>query len=417
MSHIVDRRKVGDKSVGDRQRFLKRYKRQVKDAVTDAINKRDITDIDKGEDVTISSNDISEPEFGHGAGGIRDYILPGNDKLKPGDKITKPYRGDGYGDKAGNSGTGEDDFIFSLSREEFLEFFFEDMELPDLVKKDLADIKDFKVKRAGYSTAGNPSSVNVIRTMKQATSRRIALTGKYKRKIKELEKKLCSPKCTGSVRKLIEEEIKKLKQKIAATPFIDDFDVRYDNKVKVPNPTTRAVMVMIMDVSGSMDMQKKDLAKRFFILLYLFLKRNYESIEMVFIRYHTEASEVNEEDFFYSRETGGTITSTSLELALDIIKKRYSESMWNIYMAHASDGDNWRDDNNECISILKNDILKLVQYYTYVEVEPRNGSGELWDAFEESDIDTEDNFSMQQVYTPEDIYPAFKNLFKRRGNE
>ena len=108
-------------------------------------------------------------------------------------------------------------------------------------------------------------------------------------------------------------------------PFIDSFDLRYNNHVRIAQPTTQAVMFCLMDISGSMDEQKKNIAKRFFTLLYLFLTRTYEHIDVVFIRHHTVAEEVDEENFFHSRETGGTVVSSALKLMRKVIDARYPQ--------------------------------------------------------------------------------------------
>jgi Uncharacterized conserved protein len=121
----------------------------------------------------------------------------------------------------------------------------------------------------------------------------------------------------------VEQEIDRLKARINRLPFLDTFDLKYNLLVKQPNPSSKAVMFCLMDVSGSMTQATKDIAKRFFILLYLFLKRNYDRIEVVFIRHHTSAREVDEEEFFYSRETGGTIVSSALKMMQEIMAERY----------------------------------------------------------------------------------------------
>jgi hypothetical protein len=136
-----------------------------------------------------------------------------------------------------------------------------------------------------------------------------------------------------------------------------------------------------MDVSGSMDQATKDMAKRFYLLLYMFLKRHYERTEVVFIRHHTTAREVDEHDFFYSRETGGTVVSSALKLMKEIIDDRYSPDAWNIYAAQASDGDNWNDDSPLCGKLLSESLLPLVQYYAYIEITQRSHQA-LWREYE-----------------------------------
>ena len=306
MSQLIDRRQnTGKKSTVNRQRFIRRYKNQIKRAVSDAVGKRSITEIDKAEQVIIPSKDISEPMFHRGKGGHVERILPGNDNFIAGDRIKRPDGGEsgGSGGNASYDGEGEDNFIFELTREEFLELYFEDLELPDLVKKELTKINAFKTVRAGVSASGIPNNINVLRSMKQATGRRVALSSPYKRQLKELEEELirllAEPDPDKSLIAKLQQDSEILKRKIQCVPFIDTIDLRYNNRVRIPAPSTQAVMFCVMDVSGSMDEAKKDIAKRFFILLYMFLTKNYEKIELVFIRHHTSAKEVNEEEFFY----------------------------------------------------------------------------------------------------------------------
>lgn len=418
MSQFIDRRQnAGKKSTVNRQRFLRRYKNQIKGAVSDAVSKRSITEIDKGEEITIPSKDISEPRFQHGQGGHVERILPGNDQFITGDKIKRPQSGGGSGSggEASNSGEGEDNFVFELSREEFLEIYFEDLELPDLIKKELARISTFKTIRAGVTTSGIPTNINVIRSMKQAAGRRMALASPYKRQLREAEEALEKLKPTEknkAKRLKLESDIEFLKKKIKAVPFIDTLDLRYNHRIRVPAPSTQAVMFCIMDVSGSMDEAKKEIAKRFFILLYMFLTKNYDQIELVFIRHHTSAKEVDEEEFFYSRETGGTVVSSALELLNTIIEARYSPSAWNIYVAQASDGDNWNADSPYCQELLQEKIMPLLQYFAYIEIMPRHHQS-LWEVYQKVQ-DYFPNFAMENIDNVTDIYPVFRELFKRK---
>ncbi len=417
MAQILDRRLNGkNKSAVNRRKFLKRFKSNIKRAVTDAIAGRSITDVEKGESVTIPAKDISEPTFRHGPGGRRDNILPGNKEFSTGDKIPRPPQGGGKGNKASNSGEGLDDFVFQLSKEEFLEFFFEDLALPNLVKTKLTTIKEFKSVRAGHSSDGIPSNINIVRSLRGALSRRIALQNPYKRQLKEAEQALSALLLvTDEYRPKVFElkkEIESLKKKIAAIPFIDPFDLRYNNRIKLPRPSTHAVMFCLMDISGSMDQMKKDIAKRFFILLYLFLTRTYEKIEIVFISHHTIAKEVDEENFFYSRETGGTVVSSALKLMHEIIKDRFPTDEWNIYAAQASDGDNWNDDSPICRDLLANSILPCVQYYSYIEISNDNPQN-LWREYLNVKMACE-NFAMQRIENISEIYPVFRELFKKQ---
>lgn len=419
--HLIDRRLQGkNKSAPNRERFLQRYKGQIKEAVARAIKGRSITDMENGEKVSIPVKDVNEPSFGHAHGGVWEAVQPGNQEYLKGDQIPRPQGGaggKGKGQASDSDNPSEDDFAFQLSREEFLNYFFEDLELPNLVKTQLASTTDFKSKRAGYTTSGTSSSLHVLRSLRGALGRRIAVGGKSSKRLKQAEtelfdllQKLDDPKDARIV--ALKQEIHHLRLRLLAIPFIDPFDLRYSNRVKVPMPSTQAVMFCLLDVSGSMDEQKKDIAKRFFILLYLFLTKAYEKIEVVFIRHHTSALEVDEENFFHSRESGGTIVSSALKLLTEIIKERYSGAEWNAYVAQASDGDNWDNDSATCREILNDTVMPLVQYYAYVEItqgEPQN----LWQEYVNV-MQTHANFAMQKIESASDIYPVFRELFKKQ---
>lgn len=419
MTQLIDRRRnAGKKSTVNRQRFLRRYKNQIKRAVSDAAGKRSITEIDKGEKISIPAKDIAEPRFNRGHGGQIERVLPGNDEFITGDRIKRPDKenGQGGGSDASDSGEGEDDFVFEISREEFLELYFEDLELPDLVKKELSRISTYKTVRAGFTTSGIPTNINIPRSMRQATGRRMALASPYKRQLRAAEATLQllkeSPVPDQIEIARLQIEIEALKKKISSVPFIDTIDLRYNNRIKIPAPSTQAVMFCIMDVSGSMDEPKKEIAKRFFILLYLFLTKNYAKIELVFIRHHTSAKEVNEQDFFYSRETGGTVVSSALELLSTIIEARFNPASWNIYVAQASDGDNWNADSPYCLELLRDKIMPLLQYFAYIEIMPRHHQS-LWEVYQQVGIQYP-NFAMQNIDNVIDIYPVFRELFKRK---
>ena len=421
MANFIDRRlNSKNKSTVNRQRFLRRYKNQIKKSVSDAINQRGVTDINSGENIVIPKKDLSEPVFHQGSGGVRDKVHPGNDKFVTGDRINKPPKqqgqGSGQGD-ASDSGEGEDDFTFSISKEEYLNLLFEDLELPNLIKKQLKDTSSYKYLRAGFANKGNPSKINVVRSLQKAYGRRIALTGKSRDKIKKLEIEILNFKPSNpeedALLKELNEQLEKLKKRIKKIPWIDEFDLKFNQHIKQPVPSTSAVMFCLMDVSGSMTQLHKDIAKRFYILLYLFLKRNYKKIDVVFIRHHTSAKEVDEQEFFYSRETGGTIVSSALKLMDEVIKQRYPASDWNIYAAQASDGDNWNDDSPVCSKLLRENILPSVQYFSYIEITQLDHQM-LWHEYEKVSAEFEECFAMQNIKTEADIYPVFRELFQRK---
>ncbi len=424
MSYIVDRRLNGkNKSAVNRNRFLRRYKGHIKKAVADAVTKRSITDLESGESITIPQRDISEPTFHHTKGGKRSIVHPGNKEFVSGDRIARPQGGGGGGGAgegdASDSGEGIDDFVFQITQEEFLEFLFDDLALPNLVKRQLQGVESFKTVRAGIVSVGSPAKINIVRSMRQATGRRVAMSASGKRRLKEVKLELEKEESKDSILKdnakieALKEEIEKIERRLKHIPFIDTFDLRFNHHVRQPKPTSKAVMFCIMDVSGSMNQSMKDMAKRFFILLYLFLKRNYEKIEVVFIRHHTSAKEVDEQEFFYSRETGGTIVSSALKLMKEIMDERYPAAEWNIYGAQASDGDNWNDDSPTCRKIIVEDILPFVQYFSYIEINPRRHQA-LWKEYELIQSEFAGHFAMQQISDPSDIFPVFRELFQRK---
>ena len=419
MQQIIDRRLAGkNKSIGNRERFLRRHKEQIREAVKRAVDGRGIRDMAQGEDVHIPKRDISEPVFGHGQGGSREMVHPGNQDYVRGDRIERPKGGGqgGGGGQASDSGEGDDDFVFHLSKEEFMQVFFEDLALPNLARTSLAETPEYKTHRAGYSSDGTPNNLHVVRSMRGAIGRRIAVGSESRRELHRLEERLelwqRHPDPNPHARDIppLEREIEALRQRLSRIPYLDPIDLRYRSRVRTPVPTSKAVMFCLMDVSGSMDEARKDLAKRFFILLYLFLTRHYEKIEIVFIRHHTQAQEVDEQNFFHATETGGTVVSSALVLMEEIARARYPTSEWNIYGAQASDGDNWQQDSSKCRQLLDGQLLPLCRYFAYVQVADEDQN--LWEEYTRV-REANPHFAMQKICTPAQIFPVFRDLFKK----
>ncbi len=421
---IIDRRLAGkNKSIGNRERFLRRYKEQIRDAVKRAIDGRGIRDIERGEDIHIPKRDLSEPVFGHGQGGVREVVHPGNKDFIRGDRIERPKGGQGGGSgsgQAGDSGEGEDDFVFNLSKEEFMQVFFEDLALPHLVRTQLAEVPEWKSQRAGFSSDGTPNNLHVVRSMRGAIGRRIAIGAGSRRELREMQERRAEmmltlrPGDTVAEQAILalDEQIAHLRARIERIPYLDPIDLRYRSRIRVPVPTSKAAMFCLMDVSGSMDEGRKELSKRFFILLYLFLTRHYEKIELVFIRHHTQAQEVDEENFFHARETGGTVVSSALVLMDEIARARYNPAEWNIYGAQASDGDNWHHDSGRCRELLNDKILPLCRYYAYVQVAEEEQN--LWEEYTQLQ-DANRHFAMRKATSADQIYPVFRDLFRKEG--
>jgi len=421
LQQVIDRRLSGkNKSIGNRERFLHRYRKQIREAVRRAVTGRSIHDIEQGEDITLPRRDVSEPIFGHGSGGSHERVYPGNQEYLRGDQIARPSGGgggSGAGSGANSKGVSEDDFEFRITREEFMQYFFDDLALPHLLRTQLLpDAPEWKTHRAGFISEGTPTNLHVVRSMRKALSRRIAMGGDARRHLNRLEQLLSAMLMDASAPAgeivALKEQIEALRHRIGKIPFLDPFDLRYRNRVKVPLPTSKAVMFCLMDVSGSMNEARKDMAKRFFILLYLFLMRHYGKTDVIFIRHHTQASEVSEDEFFHSTESGGTVASSALTLMHQIIQERYASNEWNIYGAQASDGDNWLQDSAKCRALLVEKLLPASRYFAYLQVAEE--SQNLWEEYSQVRA-THPNFAMQKVTDASGIYPVFRELFKK-GN-
>lgn len=420
MNRLVDRRLNGrNRSAVNRERFLRRYKDHIRRSVKGMIAERSIGDMAKGGEVKVPVKDLSEPGFGYGQGGDWEHVHPGNREFTAGDRIKRPDGGAGGGRGEGDSGSGEvvDEFVFTLSRDEFLNIFFEDLELPNLMRTAVAESEDTKLVRAGYVKDGTPSNLSVVRTMKTALARRIALGGPIRKELRclaeERETALRDNRPQADIDAL-DAKIAELEAQLARLPFLDDVDLRYRHRVAVPRPAARAVMFCLMDVSASMDERKKDLAKRFYTLLYLFLMRRYERVDLVFIRHTDEAQEVDEDTFFHDTRSGGTVVFSALELMAQIVTARYPPDDWNIYAAQASDGDAFGADPAKSARFLRETLLPLTRYFAYIEcpAEHQTGQSSLWVEYQE--LQRPDlNFAMRRVYHPSEIYPVFRDLFRK----
>ena len=424
LMHIVDRRlNPKGKSLANRQRFLRRTRAQIQKAVRDALVNRKVTDVVGQEQVSIPMDGLGEPTFRHARiGGEREHVLPGNKDYMQGDRIPRPDDQDQEqsGNEGSAGGEGEDDFRFILSRDEFLDLFLEDLELPDLIKTNLAQTESLTYNRAGYSTSGSPSALSLVRTMRNSLSRRIALKRPKPAELKALEEEIKRLEQSGEDPERL-SELRVLFDKMAAknrrVPYIDPLDVRYARFEATPKPVTQAVMFCLMDVSGSMSEHMKDLAKRFFMLLYLFLSKRYGHVDIVFIRHTHLAKVVNEDEFFHSTETGGTVVSTALAEMKAMIETKYPPSDWNIYAAQASDGDNNSSDNALALNLLQNFILPNTQYFAYIEVgaDYKDWMGretDLWRTYKILE-GKEKNLAMRKVKAANQIFPVFRELFAR----
>ena len=426
---ILDRRlNPRGKSLPNRQRFLRRAKALIQDAVRDSTAKRDIRNADAGGEVSIPLHGVREPRFSLGDAGRREHVLPGNKEYAEGDEIPRPQGGGagGQGEEGSEDGGGEDGFRFVLSREEFMELFLDDLELPDLAKRRLAQLAEPAWRRAGFTSTGSPANLSLTRTLRNSLSRRIALKRPKPETLAELEAEIARLEALGDPATelpALREVLERARRRSQRIPYFDPIDVRYRRFEPQPRPVAQAVMFCLMDVSGSMTEEMKDLAKRFYMLLYLFLQRRYKQVELVFIRHTHEAKEVDEEAFFHARETGGTLVSTALGEMRRIVEARFPPSEWNIYAAQASDGDNAAGDSIRTARLLLEHLLPAVQYYAYIEVGrdsehgmpgfPR-GPTDLWRTYEQL-VAAGAPLAMKRVRNRRDVFPVFRELFRKRG--
>jgi uncharacterized protein len=418
--HIVDRRlNPGSKSLENRQRFLRRAKALVQGAVKKSSQDRDIKDVLEGGEVSIPLDGMNEPRFRR-EGGTRDMVLPGNKKFIEGDILPRSGESGGGRPKDPGEGDGEDAFRFVLSRDEFVDLFLDDLELPDLAKRKLAEAESEGIRRAGYATSGSPANISVSRTVSRALARRVALRRPRLETIAQLEAELAE--CDEARRAELMAELEAMKAKARRIPFIDPIDIRYRRFETSPKPVAQAVMFCLMDVSGSMSEHMKDLAKRFYMLLYVFLKRRYRHVEIVFIRHTDRAEEVDEDTFFHGPASGGTLVSSALQAMHDIVRSRFRPADWNIYAAQASDGDNSISDGEVAGRLLTDMILPVSQFFAYLEVGEAGGytfdmpDSSLWTLYERLRANGAP-LSMRKVSERSEIFPVFHDLFHRRGKQ
>jgi uncharacterized sporulation protein YeaH/YhbH (DUF444 family) len=416
-SVIVDRRPDKGKSTANRQRVLKRLSGTLKSQVDQLIARRKLKEHDQSTEVTIERKDVSEPSFAiDTSSGHSSRVVPGNQHYRVGDKIPRdPAAGQGQGRGMGDGdGDDEDVFRFALSREEYLSLLFDELELPALVKKELLEIDENRFRRGGVIRYGNPGTVCVARTFKASIGRRVAAEAQFEEALEAAEAALKLARLSAEPRRVEAAllELQEVRQRQAEIPFLDPVDLRHRSLIEVQSPRTAAVMFCLMDVSSSMDEVRKDLAKRFFTLLYLFLSRKYAKVELVFIRHTDQAQEVDEDTFFKGTQSGSTKVLSALAKMHEIIRLRYPASQYNIFGAQASDGDSFGTDSSESSAYLIATLLPESRYFVYAEVGEglSNVPTNLWAAYR--DIQSE-QFNMATVKGRNEVYPALAKLFQK----
>ena len=381
MSIFKEHKTVADRSASDRRRHKQKIEKAIREGIHHIVADESIIGQDGKKKFRIPVRGIKEYKFVYGTNNGNKQVgsAPGKD-VKRGQKIgDDQQQGQGKPDKASDQ-KGEEYYDVEITLEELAQYLFDELKLPELQKKQLANINTEKLKRSGYRSDGILPRLD---RKKSAIAR-----------IKRM-------KAAGFDPVQAEE---------GETFSFHEDDLKYRHYKLSPKPCTNAVIFFLMDVSGSMSDDKKFLARSFYFLLYQFIRMKYDTVEVVFITHDTEAREVEEKEFFTIATSGGTIVSTALTLTLEIISKRYHPSSWNIYVFQGSDGDNYNSDNDKVLEEGRK-IVDVAQLYGYCEIEPDtswvNGVGKLYDTLKPLQCS-----KMKQVMikSKEDVWPAFLSL-------
>tara|TARA_B100000902_G_scaffold399816_1_gene472733 strand:+ start:217 stop:1422 length:1206 start_codon:yes stop_codon:yes gene_type:complete len=400
MSTFRERRSVADRSAADRKRHKEKIDRAIREGIKDVVADESIIGQDGSKKIKIPVKGIKEYQFIYGENKENKKVASAGDKdVKRGQVLRKkPQKGKGKSPgRKGSNETGEEYYEVEVSLDELAEYLFANLELPDLEKKRFRFVKDKKLKRSGYRKKGMRSRLSKKETIKR----------KIRRKKMAIASGTYDPESGERF------------------PFHKD-DLKYKHMREKITESSSAVIFFIMDVSGSMDTNKKYLARSFYFLLYQFLRYRYENVEVVFLSHCTEAKEVSEDDFFKRGTSGGTIMSSALEMEKEIIAKRYHPSNWNVYTFYCGDGENWPVDNQKATELI-NELAEINQLISYAEINPfysdpnptlfnyrpENDSGSMWHSLSKSDPQ---KVKRLRIVDQADIWPAFNKLFGGSNN-
>jgi len=401
-----------DRSAGDRQRHRDKLREAIRDNIADIISEESIIGRHKDRVIKVPIRSIKEYRFVFGDN--QSQAGAGEGETEPGQVVGKAGKeGEGSG-KAGDQ-PGVDYYETDVTLEELIDIMFEDLELPDMERKILREVMSERIaKRKGYRKAGVRVHLDRRRTAK-ARIRRMVATGGGPTVLDATEADLAAnpsstlkPAFDKSDFNLAEEDPADEDQRF---PFRRD-DLIYKRLVEDTREESNAVVMCVMDTSGSMDSMKKYLARSFFFLLYQFVSSKYQNVELVFIGHHTQAREVTEEEFFHKGESGGTLISSGYNKALEIIYDRYHPSLWNIYSFHCSDGDNFDSDNANAVKSAK-ELCEICNLFGYGEIKPLGShyyESSMLDMFRRIEAD---NFQSVLIERKEDIWPSFKAFLSR----
>lgn len=382
-----------DRSAGDRLRHRQKVREAIRGNIADIIAEESIIGKDRNRIIKVPIRGVKEYRFiyGDNAPGVGQG---GDGEPKPGDVVGQGDEGKA-GQQAGNR-PGVDYYETDVSLDELIDMMFEDLELPDLERKRLRKVEFERLfKQKGFRRKGIRVRLDKKRTAKS-----------------RIKRKKATERGQANHPQPQRGELVQLQR----FPFHKD-DLRYHHTVTDTREESNAVVLCIMDTSGSMDTMKKYLARSFFFLLYRFICTRYQNVEIVFISHHTEAQEVTEDEFFHKGESGGTMISSGYVKALEIIEQRYHPALWNVYVFHCSDGDNFESDNPATLKAAL-ELAKQANLFGYGEIKPQ-GSGYYGSSLISffSQIE-EANFMAVQIQKKEDVWTSFKAfLTKDRAKE
>ncbi len=411
-----------DRSAEDRRRHKELIEESIKKNLGNIIAEESIIGKSKDKKIKIPIKGIKEYQFIYGKN--KPGIGVGDGSEKRGDKFSGEAGNNSGKGKAGNQ-EGEEIYETEITIEEVVKYLFDDLNLPDIDKKQLSQLEEKSYRKLGYQNKGIPPKLakkrSVVEKIKRKQSYRRALGEQTQAELdsKQAEHVLGQTSIDSNKADIEFNEgevcsnvnITGVRTQNGRFPFIED-DLRY-HRIKEENKRDyNAVVLCIMDVSGSMDQTKKYLARSFYFLLYQFLQLKYANVEVVFIAHTTVAKEVNEKEFFHRGESGGTYISSGYDKALEIISERYSPANWNVYAFHCSDGDNWSEDNNKAIESAKK-LCGVCNLFGYGEIVPGYYSigstikTELLNKIESK------NFAAININKKEDVLPALKKLLDK----
>jgi hypothetical protein len=386
-----------DRSAGDRKRHREKLRKSIRENIADIIAEESIIGRDRDRIIKVPIRGVKEYRFvyGENAGGVG----AGNGETEPGQVVGQAGRKGQPGQGPAGSDPGLDYYETEITLDELVDIMFEDLELPDLERKILKQAMTERVaKRQGYRKAGIRVHLDRKRTVRAKLRRQVAAGVAFRGESDPPP----PPDADG------EEAVEPEKQSF---PFRKE-DLTYKRLVMDEREESNAVVICVMDTSGSMDRLKKYLARSFFFLLYQFLCTKYQAVEIVFVAHHTQAKEVTEDEFFHKGESGGTLISSGYKKALEIIGQRYHPAHWNVYAFHCSDGDNFESDNEEALKAAR-ELCSLCNLFGYGEIKPMGSHYYESSMLERFRRLNADNFQSVLIERREDIWPAFRSFLAR----